>query len=57
MMQITLTPEQEQFLQAQLKMGKYHNPQEEIAAEIEAYRASQKPGFFKKPGFFTARFS
>lgn len=30
MLQITLTPEQEQFLQAQLKTGKYNNPQEVI---------------------------
>lgn len=41
-MQITLTPEQEKFLQTQLNLGKYSNSQDiteaEIAAEIEAYR-------------------
>ncbi len=31
MLQITLTPEQEQFLQAQLKTGKYNNLQEVIS--------------------------
>jgi len=30
MIQITLTPEQEQFLERQLKTGKYNTPQEVI---------------------------
>lgn len=35
MIQITLTPEQEQFLEKQLKMGKYSTPQEVISRAFQ----------------------
>ena len=35
MIQITLTPEQEQFLEKQLKTGKYNNPQEVISKAFQ----------------------
>ena len=39
MISITLTPEQEEFLQARLKSGKYNNPQEVIS---EAFKLLEK---------------
>lgn len=35
MIQINLTPEQEQFLEKQLKTGKYNNPQEVISKAFQ----------------------
>ncbi|VXD25936.1 conserved hypothetical protein [Planktothrix serta PCC 8927] len=42
MLQITLTPEQEQFLQAQLKTGKYNNPQEVISKAFKLLEKEEK---------------
>ncbi|MEL0589502.1 MAG: type II toxin-antitoxin system ParD family antitoxin [Planktothrix rubescens PR222] len=42
MLKITLTPEQEQFLQAQLKTGKYNNPQEVISKAFKLLEKENK---------------
>lgn len=45
MLKITLTPEQEQFLQAQLKTGKYNNPQEVISKAFKLLEKEIKPNY------------
>ena len=46
MISITLTPEQEQFLQAQLKSGKYNNAQDVIS---EAFKLLEEEEEIKLP--------
>jgi len=48
MISITLTPEQEEFLQARLKSGKYNNPQEVIS---EAFKLLEKEEEIQLPSY------
>ncbi|MDY6806132.1 MAG: type II toxin-antitoxin system ParD family antitoxin [Cyanobacteriota bacterium] len=48
MISITLTPEQEQFLQDKLKSGKYNNPQEVIS---EALKLLEKEDTVELPAY------
>lgn len=48
MISITLTPEQEQFLQDKLKSGKYNNSQEVIS---EAFKLLEKEEKIKLPSY------
>lgn len=50
MMSITLTPEQEQFVRAKLKSGKYNNPQEVISEGfklLEKEEENQLPSYIR----------
>lgn len=47
-MQIILTPEQEQFLEAQLKSGKYTNPQEVIT---QAFKLLEEQEIIELPPY------
>ncbi|MBE9145760.1 ribbon-helix-helix domain-containing protein [Planktothrix mougeotii] len=56
MIQITLTPEQEQFLQAQLKTGKYNNLQEVISKAFKLLEKEEETEFIANiPGSPSAK--